>query len=49
MPKYAEYVFAAYGLFAIVIGVYAALVLLRIRAARRALDVLDRRGSPPGA
>lgn len=42
MPKYAEYVFTAYGLFAVVIGGYAAWLLLRIRATRRTLDALER-------
>jgi len=42
MPKYAEFVFAAYGLFIVVIGVYAGWLIARTRAARRALDMLDR-------
>jgi heme exporter protein CcmD len=42
MPKYAEYVFSAYGLFIVVIGVYAILLVRRIRAARRTLAALER-------
>ncbi len=42
MPKYAEYVFTVYGLFAVVIGGYAAWIALRTRAARRALAALER-------
>ena len=49
MPKYAEYVFAAYGLFVVVIGVYAGLLIARSRAARRALEMLDRQAKPPRA
>jgi heme exporter protein CcmD len=49
MPKYAEFVFAAYGLFAVVIGGYVALVISRTRAARRALEAMDRHAKPPGA
>ena len=42
MPKYAEYVFTAYGLFAAVIGGYTAWLLWRIRRARRTLETLER-------
>jgi heme exporter protein CcmD len=46
MPKYAEFVFAAYGLFAFVMGIYAIMLLRRTRAVRRALAALDRVGKP---
>ena len=46
MPKYAEFVFSAYGVFVVVIGVYAALLLRRTRAVRRALEILDRARKP---
>jgi heme exporter protein CcmD len=46
MPKYAEFVFSAYGLFIAAMGLYAAWLVRRTRAARRALAVLDRAGKP---
>jgi heme exporter protein CcmD len=46
MPKYAEFVFAAYGLFIVVMGIYAALLVRRTRAARRALAALARASKP---
>jgi heme exporter protein CcmD len=49
MPKYAEFVIAAYGLFIVVIGAYAGLLIARTRAARRALAALDRQARPPRA
>ena len=42
MPKYAEYVFTVYGLFAVVIGGYTVWIMIKIRAAHRALDALER-------
>jgi len=49
MPKYAEYVFAAYGLFFVAIGGYVVWLIGRTRAVRRALEVLQRTAKPPGA
>ena len=46
MPKYAEFVFSAYGLFIVVMGIYAVLLVRRTRATRRALAVLDRARKP---
>jgi len=46
MPKYAEYVFTAYGLFVIVVGFYAVMLIRRTRAARRTLEALTRASKP---
>ena len=47
MPKYAEFVFTAYGLFAVVVGGYTGMLIRRTRAARRALEALNRAAKPP--
>jgi heme exporter protein CcmD len=46
MPKYAEFVFAAYGLSVVVIGAYAFSLIRRTRAARKALEALERSEKP---
>lgn len=47
MPKYAEFVLAAYGLFIVVMGIYAIVLIRRTRSVRRALQALDRVSHPP--
>jgi len=47
MPRYAEFVFAAYGLFIVVMGIYAFALIRRTRSVRRALQALDRVSHPP--
>jgi len=46
MPKYAEFVIAAYGISIVVIGAYAVSLIRRTRAAKKALDALDRSAKP---
>ena len=46
MPKYAEFVIAAYGLSVAVLGIYAFSLMRRTSAARKALEILERSGKP---
>ncbi len=48
MPKYFEFVFAAYGIWIGVVAVYLVLLFRKSRRVRRAMEGLTRHASPPG-
>lgn len=49
MPKYFEFVFAAYGIWIGVFAVYLVLLIRKSRRVRRAMEDIARHASPPGS